>query len=96
MAEHYGTAIVPARVRHPKDKPSVEGTVGHVSTWIIAALRHGTFFSISELNAEIKHKLSEFNERPFQKRPGSRRSNVNRLRDIGQRNRQRNTCRIKR
>jgi transposase len=74
MAEHYGAAIVPARVRHPKDKPSVEGTVGHVSTWIIAALRHGTFFSIFELNAEIKHKLAEFNERPFQKRPGSRRS----------------------
>jgi transposase len=74
MAEHYGTAIVPARVRRPKDKPSVEGTVGHVSTWIIAALRHGTFFSIPELNAEIKHKLAVFNERPFQKRPGSRKS----------------------
>jgi transposase len=74
MAEHYGTAIVPARVRHPKDKPSVEGTVGHISTWIIAALRDGRYFSISELNREIMKKLSDFNSRPFQKRPGSRRS----------------------
>jgi transposase len=74
MAEHYGTAIVPARVMHPKDKPSVEGTVGHISTWIIAALRKGTYFSASELNNEIAAKLFEFNGRPFQKRPGNRRS----------------------
>lgn len=40
MAEHYNTAVIPARVRKPKDKPSAEGTVGDISTWIIAALRH--------------------------------------------------------
>jgi transposase len=74
MAEHYGTAIVPARVRHPKDKPSVEGTVGHISTWIIAALRKGTYFSVTELNRDIFKKLSEFNKRPFQKRSGNRKS----------------------
>lgn len=38
MAEHYGTAIIPARVRTPKDKPNAEGTVGNISTWITAAL----------------------------------------------------------
>ncbi|EOS72418.1 hypothetical protein C817_05550 [Dorea sp. 5-2] len=32
MAEHYGTAIIPARVRTPKDKPNAEGTVGNIST----------------------------------------------------------------
>ncbi len=74
MAEYYGTAILPARVRQPRDKPSVEGTVGHVSTWIMAALRDRTFFSVPELNLEIRKKLEELNERPFQKRPGSRRS----------------------
>ncbi len=37
MAEHYGTAVVPARVRHPKDKASVEGNVGKISSWITAA-----------------------------------------------------------
>jgi transposase len=74
MAEHYGTAIVPARVRRPKDKPSVEGTVGHISTWIIAALRNKTYFSVSELNEGITNKLFEFNGRSFQKRPGNRKS----------------------
>ena len=39
MAEHYNVAILPARVRKPKDKPNAEGSVGVVSTWITAALR---------------------------------------------------------
>jgi transposase len=74
MAEHYGTAVIPARVRKPKDKPSVEGAVGGISTWIIAALRNWRFFSIRELNEAIREKLCEFNNKPFQKRPGSRQS----------------------
>ena len=44
MAEHYDTAVIPARVRAPKDKPSAEGTVGVISTWIIAAIRNEKFF----------------------------------------------------
>jgi len=72
MAEHYGTAVLPARVRKPKDKPFVEGTVGVISTWILAALRHRQFFSIHELNEAIREKLEEFNRKPFQKKPGSR------------------------
>lgn len=43
LAEHYGTAIIPARVRTPKDKPNAEGTVGNISTWITAALRNEQF-----------------------------------------------------
>ncbi|NLM77659.1 MAG: IS21 family transposase [Ruminococcaceae bacterium] len=74
MAEHYDTAVVPARVRKPKDKPGVEGTVGNVSTWIIAALRHRKFFTLAELNQAIWELLSEFNSKPFQKKEGSRRS----------------------
>jgi len=72
MAEHYNTAIIPARVRKPKDKPSVEGAVGNISTWITAALRNEQFFSLAELNKSIKEKLKEFNARPFQKKEGSR------------------------
>lgn len=41
MAEHYGTAVIPARVRKPKDKATVEGTISFVSTWIIAAFATG-------------------------------------------------------
>ena len=40
LAEHYGTAILPARVRAPKDKAAVEGTVGVISTFILTVLRH--------------------------------------------------------
>jgi len=72
LAEHYGAVVIPARVRKPKDKPSVEGTVGVISTWIIAALRNHKFFSITELNDAISEKLTEFNEKPFQKKPGNR------------------------
>ena len=71
MAEHYGCAIIPARIRHPKDKASVEGTVGVISTWIIAALRNGTYFSLHDLNEAISEKLNAFNEKEFQKKPGS-------------------------
>jgi transposase len=72
MAEHYGTAIIPARVRKPKDKPNVEGSVGNISTWITAALRNEQFFSLSELNQAIRNKLSAFNSHLFQKKEGSR------------------------
>jgi transposase len=72
MAEHYGTAILPARVRHPKDKPGVEGAVKTVSTWILSALRNHKFFTLADLNAEIKTRLKAFNERPFHKKEGSR------------------------
>lgn len=72
LAEHYNCAIVPARVRAPKDKPNAEGTVGVISTWIIAALRDEQFFSLSELNVAIRQKLYEFSRRPFQKKDGSR------------------------
>jgi len=72
MSEHYGTAVIPARVRAPKDKATVEGSVGIISTWILAALRNQQFLSLGELNEAIKTKLYEFNNKPFQKKDGSR------------------------
>lgn len=74
LAEHYGTAIIPARVRAPKDKAMVEGTVGVISTFILAALRNGQFFSLWELNEAIRERLNLFNSKPFQKKEGSRSS----------------------
>lgn len=68
MAEHYDTAVIPARVRAPKDKPSAEGTVGIISTWITAAIRNEKFFSLAELNREIHRRLKNFNQTPFQKK----------------------------
>ena len=74
MAEHYGVAILPCRVRAPKDKAMVEGTVGVVSNFILAALRNRQFLSLNELNEAISQRLYEFNHKPFQKRDGSRAS----------------------
>ena len=72
MAEHYGTVIIPTRVRKPKDKPNVESSVNVVSMWITAALRNEQFFSLAELNDAIHEKLEEFNAKLFQKKEGSR------------------------
>ena len=65
LAEHYGTAVIPARVRAPKDKPNAEGTVGMISTWITVALRDEQFFSLAELNRAIRGKLELFNRKLF-------------------------------
>ena len=73
LAEYYGTAIVPARVRKPQDKGLVERSVGFSTTWITAALRERKFFSFSELHEAVAERLEVINTRPFQKRPGCRR-----------------------
>ena len=72
LAEHYNLAILPARVRHPKDKPNAEGSVGRISTWITAAVRNEQFFSLTELNAAIRERLTVYNARKFQKKDCSR------------------------
>ncbi len=73
FAAHYGVAVVPARVRKPRDKAKVEVGVQLVERWILAALRQRTFFSLPELNGAIAVHLARLNERPFKKLPGSRR-----------------------
>ncbi len=72
MATHYGVAIIPTRVRKPKDKAKVEVGVQIVERWILAALRNQTFFSLTELNQAIQSLLIKLNERAFKKLPGSR------------------------
>ena len=74
MLEHYGAAAVPTRVRKPRDKGGVEGSVLIVERQAIAALRNRTFTSLDELNRALRQKVCEINKRPFQKREGSRES----------------------
>lgn len=74
LASHYGTAILPARPRRPKDKAKVEAGVLLVERWVLARLRHQRFFSLGELNRAISELMSALNDRPFKKLPGSRRS----------------------
>ena len=72
LAEHYNTAILPARISAPKDKPNAEGAVGLATRWITATVRNKKFFTLQELNQELRFRLKEINSRPFQKREGSR------------------------
>jgi transposase len=74
MASHYGTVIMPARVRQPRDKAKVETCVQIVERWILAALRNRKFFSLSELNEAIRELLVKLNQKSFQKLEGSRES----------------------
>ena len=74
FSRHYGLAILPARVRKPRDKASVESGVLLVERWILARLRDATFFSLAALNEAIRVLIAELNAKPFQKREGSRAS----------------------
>lgn len=72
-AEHYQVAVVPARPYKPKDKAKVEVGVQIVERWILARLRHHSFFSLAELNQCIRALLDELNQKPFKQLPGNRR-----------------------
>jgi transposase len=74
MANHYETAVIPARIRAPKDKAKAEVGVQIVERWILAKLRNRQFFSITELNRAIATLLVELNNKPFQKLAGTRKS----------------------
>jgi transposase len=77
MASHYGTAVLPTRVRKPRDKAKVEAGVQVVQRWILARLRHQTIFSLYELNRCIKELLSALNKHPFKRLEGTRESIFN-------------------
>jgi transposase len=72
MASHYKIAVIPARVRKPRDKAKVEAGVLLAERWILARLRNRRFCSLAEANAEIARLLAALNTRPFKKLPGSR------------------------
>lgn len=72
---HYGVAVIPTRIKRPKDKAKVETGVLLVERWILARLRNRTFFSLAELNGAIRELLERLNMREFRKLKGqSRRS----------------------
>lgn len=79
MAAHYGVAVIPARVRKPKDKSKAEVGVQIVQRFILAGLRKRTFFSLAEANAAIKERLVLLNNRPFRKLSGTRTSRFDEL-----------------
>jgi transposase len=73
LAEHYGCAVLPARPRKPRDKAKAEAGVLIAQRWILAVLRHRTFYSLADLNAAIRECLEHLNTRPLKKLKKSRR-----------------------
>jgi transposase len=74
LAQYYGFAVMPARAAKPRDKAKVEVGVQVVERWILARLRHHTFFALVDVNTAIAALLPALNTRPFKKLPGSRHS----------------------
>jgi transposase len=74
LAQHYGCAVVPARVRKPKDKAKVENAVQIVERQLFPALLERSFFGLEQLNAALWAGIDVLNGQPFQKREGSRMS----------------------
>lgn len=72
FAEHYGVAVIPARVRKPRDKAKVETGVQIVERELMAPLRNRVFFSLAELNQALRLGLEQLNARAFSKLDGSR------------------------
>ena len=65
MASHYGTAVLPGRVRRPRDKAKVEVAVQVVQRWILARLRNQRSHSLAELNAAVRALTTDLNNRPL-------------------------------
>jgi len=74
LARHYGAVVLPARPATPTDKPLVEVSVQIAQRWVLAVLRHQTFFTLADLNAAIRHRIDAINERPMTRVGVSRRA----------------------
>jgi transposase len=79
LAEHYGMAVIPARVRKPRDKAKVEQGVLLAERWILARLRNVQLYSLTQANAELGKLLAALNHRPFKKLPGTRHSHFEQI-----------------
>jgi len=79
LAAHYQVAVLPGRPYKPQDKAKAEVGVQVVERWILARLRHHTFFSLAELNQCIRELLTQLNSKPFKQLPGNRREAFERL-----------------
>jgi transposase len=79
LARHYETTVLPARPAHPKDKAKVEVGVQIAQRWILARLRHRTFFSLTELNEAIAELVEDLNDRTMRTYRASRRELFERI-----------------
>jgi len=73
FAEHYGTTVVPARPKRPRDKAKVEVAVQLAQRWILARMRDEVFHSLAAMNARIRELLVDLNGRTMRRYGKSRR-----------------------
>ena len=73
FAEHYGTAILPARAYRPRDKALVENAVRIIYTRIYVKVKRQQYLTLQDLNAAILTALEEHNNAPLRGRNYSRR-----------------------
>ncbi|HQR56454.1 MAG TPA: IS21 family transposase [Burkholderiaceae bacterium] len=69
---HYDTAALPAGARKPRHKAKAEVGVQIAQRWVLFALRDRTFFSLDELNEELRRLTDKLNRHPFKVLPGCR------------------------
>jgi transposase len=74
LARQYGAVVIPARPATPTDKPLVEVSVQIAQRWVLAVLRHQTFFTLADLNAAIRARIDAINDRPMKRLGVSRRT----------------------
>lgn len=65
FADHYDLLALPTGPRKPREKAPVENTVRLMQRWVLAVLRDRTFYSLADLNAEIRRLVDAFNDRPM-------------------------------
>jgi transposase len=73
LARHYDAVVIPARVATPTDKPKAEVSVQIAQRWVLAVLRHRTFFTLADLNAAIRERIDAINDRVMKRVGVSRR-----------------------
>jgi transposase len=73
FAEHYAMAVIPARIKKPRDKAKVEQRVLLAERWVIAVLRHREFHSLAELKEAVRVLNERLNDRLMKKLGASRR-----------------------
>lgn len=71
-ADHYGTAILPAKVRKPKFKSSVENVVGILEKGFFHKLEERKYFSLEQFNKDLWNELEALNKEPFKKKEHNR------------------------
>lgn len=71
-AEHNHTAILPAKVRKPKFKSSVENAVGILEKGFFHDLEERQYFSLEQFNKDLWEKLYKLNREPFKNKEHDR------------------------